>query len=129
MQIVAFSSQPSVADLLQRMLSDAGFRSSAVWSTAEDLEVEVRRTCADAIVYEVGVPFAEHWRQLQETRTGAALRGVPIVIATSAPREQYHRVGVSFALKSFRRSGDSAEVRATMEAAIAAAAAPLHKCV
>jgi DNA-binding response OmpR family regulator len=122
--VIAYSSQPSVADLLQRVLDEAGFASSAVWSSPDDLESEVRRCPPAAIVFDVGIPFAEHWRGLQQVRSRVALRGVPVVIATAAPPEVYRSVGVVHAFDTFRRPNDVATVRATVCAAIDAA--PAH---
>jgi DNA-binding response OmpR family regulator len=100
------------------MLNEAGFTSLAVWSSVEELEHEVGERQPDAIVYEVGIPFAEHWRSLQDVCARPAFRAVPVVIATAAPPETYRRAGVSTALDTFRRPNDVATVRAAVRAAI-----------
>jgi DNA-binding response OmpR family regulator len=120
--VVAYSPHPSVADLLKRVLEGAGFRAWAVWAP-EELEAAVGRVRPEGIVYEIGFPFAEHWRELQALRQRALLKTLPFIIATGEPQELYRRIGVAADLEIFVRPKDSEQVRATVRGAIAGGSA------
>ena len=123
--VIGFSPQPSVADLLRRLLEDAGFRAVAVWSTVDDLEAAVRRTNPDAIVQEIGFPFHDHWAQFRDARMRGALRHLPIVIATSGSHDLCVRAGERPAFDIFPRPDNVAIVTAAVREAILAAR-PAH---
>jgi DNA-binding response OmpR family regulator len=124
LHLIAFSPQPSVADFLKKILEKAGFSASACWATPDHLEAAVLQTPPDAVVCEVGFPFAQQWRALTDARRRPALRNVPFVIVTGEPEELFRRVGVRAALSIFSRPDNSADVRAAVEAAVAPAALP-----
>jgi DNA-binding response OmpR family regulator len=112
--VIAFSPQPSVADLLKRVLDEAGFTASAAWGSPDELEMLVQRTNPDAVVYEVGFPFVEHWHQLQDLRSRPLLRSIPVVVVSGEPQELYRRVGASAAFEIFTYPNDRGEVRAAV---------------
>lgn len=118
--VVTFSPQPSVADFLKRIVESAGFASRAASST-DELETLMANELPDAIVYEIGFPFTDNWRQLVALQNRPAFRGVPFVITTPDAPELYRRVGVS-ALELFRRPDDLNELKQMVLGAIETAA-------
>lgn len=118
--VLTFSPQPSVADFLKRIVDQAGFASRAV-SSIDELHDAAASVTPDAIIYEIGFPFADNWRQLSELRTGAALQAVPFVITTPDARELQRRLGVS-AIELFRKPDDLSEIREAVLTAIHTAA-------
>lgn len=118
--VLTFSPQPSVADFLKRIVDQAGFASRAT-STTDELHDVAATVVPDAIIYEIGFPFTDNWRQLSELRSRAALQRVPFVITTSDGPELYRRTGVS-ALELFRKPDDLAAFRDLVLNAIHAAA-------
>src|SRR5258708_1806231 len=92
--VVTFSPQPSVAEFLKRIVDAAGFTANATASTIEELEALVKSLSPDAIVYEIGFPFASNWQQLLQARQRPALEKTAFVITTGDARELYRRVGV-----------------------------------
>jgi CheY-like chemotaxis protein len=116
--VITFSPQPSVAAFLQRIVDAAGFTAHATASTMEDLETLVKTASPDAIVYEIGFPFADNWLQLEQARKRPLLQNVPIVITTGDARELYRRVGVPAAIELFRRPDDLSELRGAILGAI-----------
>ena len=118
--VVTFSPQPSVADFLKRIVESAGFASQSASST-DELEALVSTVMPDAIVYEVGFPFSDNWRELVSLQSRPAFRGVPVVITTPDAPELYRRVGVS-ALELFRRPDDLNELKQMVLGAIETAA-------
>lgn len=123
--VVTFSPQPSVAAFLLRIVDAAGFRAFATASTVEELETLVKRVSPDAIVYEIGFPFADNWHQLVEARRRPWLEKIAIVITTGDARELYRRVGVLAAIELFRKPDDFSELRGAILGAIREAA-PAH---
>ena len=101
--IIAFSLEPSVADFLKRIVEDAGFVATAIWSSIEDLEKAVVETRPSALIYEVGFPFAEKWEHFLTAFARPAFAGIPIVIATAASAEQCRRAGAAAALEILPR--------------------------
>lgn len=101
--IIAFSPEPSVADFLKRIVEDAGFVATAIWSSIEDLEKAVAQQRPFALVYEVGIPFAEKWESFVAAFSRPAFAGIPIVIATPASGEQCRRAGAAATLEILPR--------------------------
>lgn len=118
--VLTFSPQPSVADFLKRIVDQAGFDSRAT-STVDELHDAAAAVIPDAIIYEIGFPFTDNWRQLSELRTRAALQRVPIVITTPDAQELHRRLGVP-ALELFRKPDDLSAFREAVLQAIQAAA-------
>lgn len=118
--VLTFSPQPSVADFLRRIVDQAGFASRAT-STVDELHDAATAVVPDAIIYEIGFPFTDNWRQLSELRSRAALQRVPFVITTPDAPELYRRVGVP-AIELFRKPDDLSAFRETVLSAIHAAA-------
>jgi DNA-binding response OmpR family regulator len=118
--IVTYSPQPSFADFLKSIVESAGFVAEAV-STDAELERAATAIRPDAIVYEVGFPFSENWRELTRLRSRPAFHGVPFVITTPDAAELYRRVGVP-AIEVFRRPDDLSEFTRVVLSAIGAAA-------
>jgi hypothetical protein len=123
--VVTFSPQPSVAAFLQRIVDAAGFTSNATASTVEELETLVKSVSPDAVVYEIGFPFAANWHQLVEARQRPCLQNMAFVITTGDARELYRRVGVPAAIELFRKPDDFTELRGAILGAIREAA-PVH---
>jgi hypothetical protein len=101
--IIAFSLEPSVADFLKRIVEDAGFVATAIWSSIDDLESAVVQARPSALVYELGFPFAEKWKHFLAASSRPAFAGIPIVIATSASAEQCRRAGAAATLEILPR--------------------------
>jgi DNA-binding response OmpR family regulator len=101
--IITFSLEPSVADFLKRIVEDAGFVATAIWSSIEDLESAVVQARPSALIYEVGFPFAEKWELFVAAFSRPAFAGIPIVIATPASAEQCRRAGAAAALEILPR--------------------------
>jgi hypothetical protein len=101
--VIGFSRQPSVADFLKRTLETAGFHAAAVWSTIEDLEIAISRLRPAAVVYEVGFPFDEHWKEFVSLKDRRSFNSTPMVVATAVPPETYRRVGATAVLEIFTR--------------------------
>ena len=101
--IITFSPEPSVADFLKRIVEDAGFVATAIWSSIEDLENAVAQVRPSALVYEVGIPFAEKWESFLAAIRRPAIAGIPIVIATPASAEQCRRAGAAATLEILPR--------------------------
>jgi DNA-binding response OmpR family regulator len=101
--IITFSLEPSVADFLKRIVEDAGFVATAIWSSIEDLENAVVQARPSVLIYEVGFPFAEKWEHSLAAFSRPAFAGVPIVIATPASAEQCRRAGAAAVLEILPR--------------------------
>lgn len=110
--VVTFSPQPSVAEFLRRIVEDAGFVSRAT-STFDELRDAAAFDPPDAIVYEIGFPFVENWRQFTRLRSDPTLRDIPVVITTADARELHRRTGVH-ALEVFRKPDDLSQIRETV---------------
>ena len=58
---------------------------------------------AAALIYEVGIPFAEKWESFVAAFSRPAFAGIPIVIATPASAEQCRRAGAATTLEILPR--------------------------
>jgi CheY-like chemotaxis protein len=114
--VVAFSRQPSVADFLKRVLEDAGFAATAVWSDLEDLEAAVKAQPPAAILCEIGFPLIDEWRRLADVLDRPSLHGVPIVVAAAANPDACRKAGVPVALDIFTRPSEAVIRRTIFDA-------------
>jgi CheY-like chemotaxis protein len=121
---LTFSPQSSVAYFLKGVLDCAGCGDVAALSDPEQLELVVRCGPPDVIVYDVSFPFTKNWRMLQDLRNRPELRGVPVVITTSEPRELFRATGCSSAIEMFTRPDDVTEFKRALQSAIDAVAPP-----
>jgi DNA-binding response OmpR family regulator len=118
--VIGYSPQPSLADFLKRLLEGAGFTATACWSP-QDLDRDLVKHQALAVVYEIGFPFKENWNNLQQVRLRQPLTDVPFVIVTAEPDELYRRVGARADLTLFAKPSDPRELRDVVATATAAA--------
>src|SRR5256885_12302667 len=119
-RVVAFSTQPSVGEFLRNILEKAGFDALAIVSgRSVALEALVEMVKPDAVMYDIGFPFAPHFDELEQLRrNGRPLGRVAVVITTSDARQLKRRVGVDDALEIFRRPDDLSEIRSAVIGAI-----------
>lgn len=127
--LVAFSPQPSVAFFLKGVLDCAGFTVFATSSELTALERIVEQTRPDAVVCDIGFPFLENWKALQQACRRPALQHIPVVFTTSEARELTRQVGQTGAIELFRRPDDFSELRAAVESAIARGTAALGEAI
>lgn len=116
--IVAYSPQSSVAFFMKDVFERVGLTVNAATSTLDDLEAVVGRDRPTGIVYDVSFPFTQHWEQLQKIRRRRSLRGIPIVVTTSEPRELFRATGCSSAIELFARPNDIAPLKEALLTAL-----------
>jgi DNA-binding response OmpR family regulator len=124
--VLAVSAQPSITTFLRNILQDAGFDAFALNDACDsDVVRMVQEIQADAILYDIGFPFARNWEALNRLRSHGALSGVPVVVTTPDARALSRQVGFKGAIELFRRPADLAAFRDAVLAAIEEAK-PVH---
>jgi CheY-like chemotaxis protein len=124
--LVAFSTQPSIAYFLKGVLDCAGFTVVAALSELTALEHVVEETRPDAVVCDIGFPFAENWKALQDARRRPGLHSTAMVVTTPELKELRRQVGETGAIELFRKPDDFSELRAAIQAAIAHSTVPVR---
>jgi CheY-like chemotaxis protein len=127
--LVTFSPQPSVAFFLKGVLDCAGFTVVAASSELTALEQIVEQTRPDAVVCDIGFPFLDNWKALQQACGRPALRRTPVVVTTSEVRELSRQVGETGAIELFRRPDDFSDLRAAVQSAITHGQAALREAI